>query len=210
MDTPAGMQACLLAAYRTSSAACSRRRPATYIPVGVSINDGGGSEQAFVSNGKGAVGVAIHLFPPRCHSGEGRNPGGRGRDVRQIKVSTSPPPPRHARDCHSCAAGMACINHSACLPQAGGRRMDSSLRWNDDRSRNEFVAIPTAPWSCKDNECAFMPSWACTQSRQGAQTNLMISARTVTLMPRNAPSLMVSFCSISLIAAPCSLMAASC
>ena len=35
------MQACPLAAYRTSSAARSRRGSTTYIPVGVSINDDG-------------------------------------------------------------------------------------------------------------------------------------------------------------------------
>ena len=38
---PVSMQACPLAAYRTSSAARSRRRSTTYILVGVSINDGG-------------------------------------------------------------------------------------------------------------------------------------------------------------------------
>ena len=44
-------------------------------------NDEGGLGQAFVSHGKGAVGLATSLFSLRCHSGEGRNPGRRWRDV---------------------------------------------------------------------------------------------------------------------------------
>ena len=34
----------------------------------------GGRGQAFVRHGKGAVGMATRLFPPRRHSGAGRNP----------------------------------------------------------------------------------------------------------------------------------------
>ena len=43
-------------------------------------NDGGGWGQEFGKGSKGTVGIANCLFPPRRHSGAGRNPGRRRRD----------------------------------------------------------------------------------------------------------------------------------
>ena len=62
----------------------------------------------------------------------------------------------------------------------------------------EFLAV--APFVIYGHACM-----DARQAQQSAQTNLMISAKTLTLMPRNVPSLMVSFCAISLIAAFCLL-----
>ena len=89
-----------------------------WIPASAGMTEGWNRD--FFGNGKGTVRVATCLFSPRRHSGEGRNPrlqdvggraasgtsgrGGRGRDVRRIKVSCRP-------SCHSRAAGIARINH---------------------------------------------------------------------------------------------------
>ena len=87
----------------------------------------------------------------------------------------------------------------------------ASLRWHDGGAKWVY-RHPANPFAMPAEFLAVAPfviyGHACMDARQeqqSAQTNLMISAKTVTLMPRNVPSLMVSFCSISLMAASCLL-----
>ena len=56
------------------------------IAVGVPINDGEGCCWEFTRYGTGIVRMATHLFSPRRHSGEGRNPGKRSRGVSEWQV----------------------------------------------------------------------------------------------------------------------------
>ena len=55
---------CPLAAYRTSSAACSRRRSTTCIHAGVSINDGRGWDRKFPGIEKGYRNDDKPILPP--------------------------------------------------------------------------------------------------------------------------------------------------
>ena len=95
---------------------------------------------------------------------------------------------------------MTCWTQSVSMAtaQAGLRCNDRGVKWvyrqpaNPSAMPAEFLAV--ALFVIYGHACM-----DARQEQQSAQTNLLISARTVTLMPRNAPSLMVSFCSISLI-----------
>ena len=82
----------------------------------------------------------------RRHSGEGWNPGGRGRSGEWLTVFTRWRTGGHPLGCHSRSAGMACFNHwipaFACLPQAG--RNDGECSGQEfARNSKEAVGIAT-------------------------------------------------------------------
>ena len=91
----------------------------------------------------------------------------------------------------------------------------ASLRWNNGGAKWVY-RHPANPFAMPAEFLAVAPfviyGHACMDARQeqqSAQTNLMISAKKVTPMPRNVPSLMVSLCSISWISRFSSILTVS-
>ena len=150
-----------------------RHGSTTCIPVGVSINDGGGCGQELVR-------MARNAFDPRRHSSEGWNPGGRGRGMKEWQGLSDGTFGCRCGGCHSRCAGMACFNHwiPACAGMTEGvkvrnsagiakglsgwrethshPRRHSSEGWNPGgrgRGMKEWQGLPDGAFGCRCGGC---------------------------------------------------------